>query len=135
MPAENVAPHSRRLTGRIDTAGLRLGWSEAPGDSLLFGAPILQIIEMTLADPDAARTDITPFLVARDQSGSYLVSCRLPHNRLQESFLLEEIGFRFIDMAYQPEILLADTPNPATGLDVTPSDSADLPEILEIAGS
>src|SRR5687768_10587119 len=135
MPAENVAPGSRRLTGRIDTASLRLAWSEAPSDSRLFGAPILQITEMALTDPDAARTEITPFFGAREQSGSYLVSCRLPHDRLQESFLLEEIGFRFIDMAYQPEILLADRPNQVTGLDVTLSGRAELPEILEIAGT
>jgi GNAT superfamily N-acetyltransferase len=135
MLAETIAPDSPCLTGRIDTAGLRLAWSEAPWDSRLFGVPILQITEMVLTDPDVARTEITPFLVARAQSGSYLVSCRLPHDRLQESFLLEEIDFRFIDMAYQPEILLASSPNPATGLDVTLAHSADLPEILEIAGT
>jgi GNAT superfamily N-acetyltransferase len=135
MLAEAIAPDSRRLTGRIDTASLRLAWSEAPWDSRLFGIPILQITEMVLTDPDAARTEIIPFLVARDQSGSYLVSCRLPHDRLQESFLLEEIGFRFIDMAYQPEILLAYSPSPATGLNVTLAGNADLAEILEIAGT
>ncbi|MBS0348907.1 MAG: GNAT family N-acetyltransferase [Proteobacteria bacterium] len=129
-PLDTTTP----LNGRIDTDNLELAWAEAPWDSKLFGAPVLQIQTMALHGSEA-RTDIGPFVDALQRSGACLASCRLSHDRLNESFLLEDIGFRFIEMAYQPELALsAEAPHPAT-LEVHAATEADLPAILDIAGS
>lgn len=119
----------------IETPHLRLSWEEAPWDTAVFGFPVLQITDIRLLGPRGAE-EIEGFLQARDSIGSGLVSCRLPHDRLRESMLLEEIGFRFIEMVYQPEICnfsQLDAHDPA---DLSPSLAGenDLPQVLDIAG-
>lgn len=123
-------------SGAIDTPALRLAWSEAPWDTVIFGYPVLQITDIQVHSPAAAK-DIAEFVHARDAVGSRLVSCRLPHERLRESMLLEEIGFRFIEMLYQPEFdnLQSRSVDHDHGLSVTRATAADLPEVLEAAGS
>jgi GNAT superfamily N-acetyltransferase len=100
MPAET--PPS--LAGCIDDEALQLTWSEAPWDSAVFGAPVLQITDVKVGDDVLrARGLMERFESARDAAGSPFVSCRLAHDRLRESMLLEEQGFRFIEMLFQPE--------------------------------
>lgn len=119
----------------IDTQNLLLAWSEAPWDSVIFGNPVLQITHMELRGP-WAENDFTAFEAARDGLGAGLVSCRLPHNRLNESMLLESRGFRFIEMAYHPELdHLERLALPDDTLSVEDATPQDLPEVLEIAGN
>jgi RimJ/RimL family protein N-acetyltransferase len=117
----------------IDTSNLRLTWSEAPWDSAIFGCPVLQIGQMEVRGADADK-DFTAFETARDGIGACLVSCRLPHDHLRESMLLEGHGFRFIEMVYHPELDdLASREYPDAGLSVSRATSQDLPETLAIA--
>lgn len=51
-----------------------------------------------------AGDDMQMFERERDRLGAGLVSCRLPHECLTESMLLEDHGFRFIEMLYGPEL-------------------------------
>lgn len=120
----------------VETPHLHLEWTEAPWDSTVFGFPVLQIGRMKVLDPLAGE-DMAPFEAARDRLGVGLVSCRLSHERLRESMLLEERGFRFIEMAYQPELdsLQAMDVGGSSGLDVALAEGADLPAVEEIAGS
>lgn len=130
-----VGRHSENdLSGCIDTPSLQLVWSEAPWDSVLFGAPVLQIGALTLRDA-GAQDDIAAFVEARDRAGAMLVSCRLRHEQLAESMLLEQIGFRFIEMLYQPERGLATLTPSSHGLAVCRAGADDMAEILEAAGS
>lgn len=137
-PAPGAAgqPSQSDLAGIVETPRLRLEWAEAPWDSAIFGFPVLQISRMEVLDPSAGE-DLALFEAARDRLGAGLVSCRLAHEHLRESMLLEERGFRFIEMAYQPELDdlqmrdLAESP----GLDVALAEGADLPAVEEIAGS
>lgn len=127
-------PHGA-LGGRIVTPAISMAWSEAPWDSAVFGSPVLQISELKIRAAPAA-SDIAPFLLVRDEAACGLVSCRLPHDHLRESMFLEDIGFRFVEMLYQPECsdlgLLSLSPD--QGLVVARATEADLPELLEVAG-
>jgi RimJ/RimL family protein N-acetyltransferase len=124
------------LQGSIDTAGLRLDWSEAPWDTAIYGDPVLQVTRLEVRGPTASQ-DLAAFERARDATGSHLVSCRLPHDKLRESMLLESAGFRFIEMLYLPELELADRASGSDdeGVEVRRATEADLPRVLEIAGS
>lgn len=120
---------------RIATASLLLEWGEAPWDSAVFGFPVLQITRMELRGP-GADADFAAFAAARDATGTGLVSCRLSHERLRESMLLEGQGFRFIEMLYQPE--LEDLPGAAPADDdlaIAPARPEELAAIQDIAGS
>ena len=126
---------SRDAAGHLDTPSLGLEWSEAPWDSALFGFPVLQIGRMEVLGPAADR-DFAAFEACRDRIYSGLVSCRLSHERLRESMLLEAHGFRFIEMVYHPEMdgLQARDLGPRTGPTVARADAQDLPAVEEIAG-
>lgn len=119
----------------IDTLNLHLTWSEAPWDSAVFGYPVLQIVNLEVRDVGAGK-DFSVFEAARDGMSSQLVSCRLPHDRLRESMLLEERGFSFIEMAYFPELDHLEKLNlPVETLSVAPGTVDQLPDVLSIAGS
>lgn len=119
---------------QINTPHLHLTWSEAPWDSVIFGYPVLQIHKICVLSKDA-RKDFTEFEASRDGLGAGLVSCRLPHDQLWESILLEEHGFRFIEMTFHPELdRLDEIDIPGDTLSITQATNRDLPEVLDIAG-
>ena len=89
----------------LDSPSLYMTWSEAPWDQAVCGFPVLQITDMEVKGASASE-DILLFEAERDRRGTGLVSCRLPHDRLHESMLLEDRGFRFIEMVYRPELEL-----------------------------
>jgi ribosomal protein S18 acetylase RimI-like enzyme len=124
------------VSEQILTPSLALTWIRAPWDEAVCKFPVMQINNIAVTGPDAA-AGMQLFADARDRLGARLVSCRLPHDRIVESMLLEECGFRFIEMVYAPEFELAslaadDEPDTLT---VTPAVEADLPELLAIAGA
>ena len=123
--------------GVVDSTDLHLKWVEAPWDTAVFGFPVLQISRMEVRGP-AASGAMSIFEEARDRLGAGLVSCRMPHDRLKESMLLEDHGFRFIEMLYMPEFdNLADIelPKERAGIDVGLVGEGDLRALVEIAGS
>ena len=101
------APFTTKLIStmfeQIDTPALVMTWSLAPWDEAVCGFPVIQITNIQVFGPDAG-TDILRFEQMRDAIGAGLVSSRLPHDSLKESMLLEEHGFRFIEMLYAPEL-------------------------------
>ena len=119
----------------IDTRNLLLDWSEAHWDSVIFGCPVLQITRMEIRGTEADK-EFAAFEAARDGLNAGLVSCRLAHDRLRESILLEARGFRFIEMAFHPELdHLEKLVLPSDTLSVARATSQDLPEVLKIAGN
>lgn len=122
--------------GIIDTPHLYLEWAEAPWDTAVFGCPVLQIGQIEVRD-SLATNSFNIFELARDQLGTVLVSCRMSHERLKESMLLENRGFRFIEMVYMPQLdNLADIDAPeknAIAIDL--AQEGDLQVLMEIAGS
>jgi GNAT superfamily N-acetyltransferase len=118
----------------IDTPNLFLTWNEAPWDRAILGAPVLQVGRIDLRGAGAV-ADFAAFEAIRDGMGAGLVSCRLPHDRMRESMFLESRAFRFIEMAYLPELdALSARDFPEPGLAVALATPEDLPAALEIAG-
>lgn len=127
---------SLQLHGSLDTAALRLAWSEASWDTAVFGYPVLQISDIEARD-GASVLDLAPFVAVCSAGGVRLSSCRLSQDRLRESMLLEEVGFRFIEMGYQPEFddLQSSALDGAQPLEVVRAEVGDLAAIVEIAGA
>lgn len=134
----NNTNHNRSITdmaGCLVTDNLLLEWAEAPWDTAIFGYPVLQINRLEVRSPRADK-DMAAFEFARVRSGCGFASCRLSHERLRESMLLEDHGFRFIEMLYQPELdNLQGHEFNETGLTVMPAGREDLPTLMDIAGS
>lgn len=127
---------SALLHGEITAGPLRLAWAEAPWDTVVLGHPVVQISRIE-ADLGARADDLAPFVVACEAGGVELASCRLAHDRLRESMLLEEIGFRFIEMVYQPEFACSEWTQTGDerGLELVLASARDLPAIVELAGT
>lgn len=136
MPEADKSAHQNDAAGFIHTRDLDLEWSGAPWDTAVFGFPVLQITRIEVRGP-AADPALSAFEAVRDRLGAGLVSCRLAHDRLKESMLLEAHGFRFIEMVYQPELddLQIRKLDPESGLSVARAEQVQLPLLLDIAGS
>lgn len=125
------------MTEQLDTPALSMDWTQAPWDEAVCGYPVLQISKLTIKGADAAK-DFEQFEKVRNRIGAGLVSCRLSHEHLAESMLLEDRGFRFIEMMYAPELDFLPPPTvdqEDSLLLVERACSTDLPALLEIAGS
>jgi RimJ/RimL family protein N-acetyltransferase len=120
----------------LNSASLRMAWSEAPWDQVVCGFPVLEITTMEIRGP-SARDDFRTFEQARDSFGAGLVSCRLPHDSMLESILLQDQGFRFIEMVYRPEFELSEysDESPEGALVVAQACESDMSALLSIAGS
>ena len=120
---------------RIITPGVEVDLFLVPWDSEIFKFPVAQI-ERIEVKPDGDPADgMARFRSWLDDHDICLASCRLASNRLRESMLLEENGFRFIEMVYSPVL----APIPAlSGIDEDPVISEaqleDRPVIEAIAG-
>jgi len=111
-----------------------MAWLYPPWDEAVCGWPVMQITHLQVNGPNA-EADMLQFEQVRDAIGAGLVSCRLPHDKMGESMLLEAHGFRFIEMLYAPEIALANfnADGNAGLLSVSRAAMSDLPTLLEIA--
>ncbi len=122
------------MSETINTPTLKITWSQAPWDEAVCGFRVLQITDMQVLGIDADR-DICLFEHLRDNLRAGLVSCRLPHDSLKESMLLEDHGFRFIEMVFTPELDLARFKASAVAelLSVSRATKPDMPRLLDIA--
>lgn len=118
----------------LKTDSLEMTWSSTPWDEAVCHFPVLQINYIRVYGRNAS-FDIGSFEKRRDELGVCLVSCRLPHDSLKESMLLEDHGFRFIEMVFTPEFDLTDFKvESETGLlPVSRATESDLPRLLDIA--
>jgi len=122
------------MSEQINSPALSMAWSLAPWDEPMCGFPVIQITGMQVLGPNAS-AEMLQFEQARDAVAAGLVSCRLPHDRLTESMLLEDHGFRFIEMIYAPELALTnfDVGDKLALLSVRRACEDDMPTLLEIA--
>jgi RimJ/RimL family protein N-acetyltransferase len=118
----------------LKTSELRLEAGLVPWDTAAFGFPVGQITALEVLSPAIGCHALAGFFewAAAERIG--FASCRLPLARLRESMLLEENGFRFVEVVLHPCIEL---PVPAEGapadLAIVEANAADLPELEAIA--
>ena len=120
----------------LNTNNLSLDATIIPWDTEVFSFPVASIERIHVADPVEAIRDYAKFEIWRDAHLCELVSCRLPHDRLRESMLLEHFGFRFIEMVLHPVLEgLGKISISEQGLSVVSAEESDLDDILDIAES
>jgi RimJ/RimL family protein N-acetyltransferase len=121
---------------RIAGPGLELRVSIVPWDSHALGFPVAEIdaIELTHGEDPATTLDLLVSWL--DQRRVRLVSARLESLRLRESMLLEDLGFRFVEMVYSPvrEPLSAEGPADE-GVVIAPATEDDLGALRAMASS
>lgn len=111
-----------------------MAWSLAPWDEAVCGFPVLQITALEIIGTNAS-AEMQAFESERERIGAGLVSCRLSHECMQESILLQDHGFRFIEMLYRPELDLSKLPVDGgdDDLSVSRASDDDMPVLLGIA--
>jgi len=120
----------------IESIGLSLKASIVPWDTEIFQYPVAQIDRINISDQKLFAKEYRRFESWRDANNLGLISCRLGHNQLRETMLLEENEFRFIEMVLHPKLESLDELDiPHQCLEVIPADQHDLCAIRIIAES
>lgn len=88
----------------IRTAALTLDYYLVPWDTRILGVPVAQVAAIRVLDPARASRDFAPFLEWCAEARVALCASRVPSERLTDSMFLEEHGFRFIELNYQPQL-------------------------------
>lgn len=118
----------------IETSFLRISVEEESWDSVIFGAPVVQIKDIEVKDDNGALLDLVNFTNWIEANEVGIMSCRLPHDRLRESMFLEVWGFRFIEMVLHPRFDNLQNHNfPRGDLSIVPAEEADLDALQDIA--
>ena len=119
---------------RLVTPRLRLSAQEAPWDTVVFGEPVVQVLELELRYRQGAMADYAGFQSWLDGEKIAIVSARLAHGRLHESMLLEANGYRFIEMVHHPRLEgLQRLDVPDDTLQIAPATEEDLSGLEDIA--
>jgi GNAT superfamily N-acetyltransferase len=120
----------------IETDAMRLVATPVPWDSESFGFRVAQVDDIEVWDLNLAGQQIGA-LTAWLLDGDFRVaSCRLAHDRLKESSLLEALGFRFIEIVFAMELATQSLPtlsNQQASLRWRRAEIQDLPALQEIA--
>ncbi len=118
---------------RISVPGLDLEFCLVPWDSDMLGMQVAQIEHIHVATGADPTEGMEQFRVWRDLH-DVRFACRLPSLHLRESMLLEEHGFRFVEMVYRPSLSLIPGPGPyQDAMVIARTEPSDLPTIDEIA--
>ena len=113
----------------------RLEFSEAWWDLPHFGRPVVQISAIACKNDPALTGVVTRLLDTCRAKDVALVSCRIGVEQIAESMLLEQHGFRHIEVVLHPELRLdrpLDWPPPSV-CESRPARQEDLPELERIA--
>jgi GNAT superfamily N-acetyltransferase len=86
----------------LDTPALLLEYALVPWDTAILGIGVGQITRIEVRDDRGAPAAFRAFEAWVERSGVAMVSCRMPHDALAESGLLESRGFRFVEMTLHP---------------------------------
>ena len=116
--------------------GLSLEVSLIPWDTHVFGYPVGQVDEIVLVPHEDPAPSVARLLSWLDERHVRLVSCRLDSLRLRESMLLQDLGFRFVEMVYSPLLTpLRFDPTDNDGLIIAAARAEDRAALEAIASS
>lgn len=123
------------LAYRCDNPAVHFSAREVSCDSAVFAMKVWQIEHLEVSNDTEAGSQLLQFMQwVRSQSVG-MISCRLPHDGLRESILLEEMGFRFIEMVLHPECTLEGAVSAESDpiLSIQLADTSDIPVLRDIA--
>jgi RimJ/RimL family protein N-acetyltransferase len=88
----------------IKDEGVQLEACLVPWDTKVFNFPIVHISNLAFTDLTQAHTAFETLRQWVKTHDIKMISCRLPHDHLEATFLLEQQGFRFIETVLHPVI-------------------------------
>lgn len=88
----------------IEHKGFKLEACLVPWDTDVFGFSIAQITHLNIEDASQASVGFEALFQWADMNDIRMISCRLSHDQFIASFLLEQYGFKFIEMVLHPFI-------------------------------
>jgi RimJ/RimL family protein N-acetyltransferase len=118
----------------IDNDEMRIVANLVAWDTVVFDRRVAAISEFSLKT-DSRSSDLTGFYQWVADNNYEIVSCRLPHHKLNESICLESYRFRFVEMVLHPVAVGLDRfPPPAERLIVKEATEVELSTVSDIAG-
>lgn len=122
-------------TLRIETPGARATCDIVPWDTEIFGVAVANLHDIRIDDWDTGENMIravTRWCAERDV---HLCAARIPQAAMRESVLLQDHGFRVIELHMVPELSgLAAVEFPQTGFGVVIATEADRDRLVALAG-
>lgn len=116
--------------------GLHIRAGVVPWDTAAFGVRVASIDAIDITPGETVDGSFEQFELWRDQENIDIVSCRLHHEKLNESMFLESRGFRFIEMVLHPYFDdIQERARPDHAFTVVPAAERDLDDLQHIAGS
>lgn len=120
----------------IETPALRLRAALVPWDTELLDMGVGQIQDIQLTGSEPLPTDSLAALWAwQKEHAIRMIACRLPHEALPESMLLEAHGFRFVEMVYPVSLPGIQQRTYPEDIELIPTTASDLPVLQDIARS
>lgn len=118
----------------LESKSLRLAVRRVPWDSDILGVPVGDIVRFESNDIASSQREFDAFNKWIQENNYAMISCRLPHDKLLESSLLERNDFRFIEMVLHPTLAnIQDMVIYEHELSVSSVENSEVPHIGNIA--
>ena len=86
----------------LNSSALTLEVRYSEWDTRAIGHPVMEIKRIEIRDIQKARTQLSKIIEELSLNKTALISCRIPHEFLRESMVLENVGFKFIETILHP---------------------------------
>ena len=87
---------------KLNSSALNLELNYLKWDSIVTGHKVFEINKIKIRDIQQAQLELKNVIKDLSSNDTVLISCRIPHQFLAESMLLETAGFKFIEVVLHP---------------------------------
>lgn len=114
--------------------GLRFEYYRAPWDEEIFGVPVAQIDNFTVANAETAGSSLEVFEEWMETQDIHLCSARIPQSQVIEAAFLQGQGFKFIELNICPERSLDfSTEESSENIEIIKAQKTDWDEMIRTA--
>ena len=94
----------------LNTSSIFIKASENLWDKLVLDVKCASVDDFYIKDQKNALKDLVIFMNNLRKDNFFFISCRLADHKIQESYLLEKVGFNFLEMVLHPYLQLNELP-------------------------
>lgn len=87
---------------RFESSALSIEFQPVAWDSYVIGSSVMQVKKIEVRNAVDSLNQLEQLINELSAQSVALISCRLPHDSIQESMVLEGVGFKFIEMVLHP---------------------------------
>lgn len=87
---------------RFESSALSIEFQPLAWDSCVLGSSVMQVKKIEVRNALDSLQQLKQLISELTEQSVALISCRLPHTSIQESMVLEGVGFKFIEMVLHP---------------------------------